>query len=308
MPGSAPIALFIFNRPDHLARTLKSLVANPEFDESPVFVFADGPRNASDEAATTAARKLAVDLLGSRAEYRFRTENAGLAASIVAGVSELTAAFGRVIVVEDDLQVAPGFLRFMNEALVRFASAAEVYQVSGYMYWAPQIAARQQAVFLPIISTWGWGTWQRAWSAFDAQATGWEQLRADSNLRRQFNIGGAYDYSAMLVRQMRGAMSSWGVRWYWSVFRRGGLVCYPPYSLVQNIGMDGSGTHGRGMLRNFSATSGVTPAGEIGFPDRALVHSANLAEIRRAIWKQNGGWPGFAVNRLRAVQWALRGA
>jgi hypothetical protein len=308
MSRRAPIALFIYNRPQHLARALRSLANNPEFADSPLYVYADGPRGPGDAAATTAARGVAVDYLGARGEYRFRSGNAGLAESIIAGVSELTAQFGSVIVVEDDLEVAPGFLRFMNEALARYAGSGEVYQVSGYMFDARRIAASQRALFLPIISTWGWGTWRRAWSVFDAQAEGWQQLRTDAQLRRKFNIDGAYDYSGMLERQMRGAMSSWGIRWYWSVFRHRGLACYPPQSLVKNFGMDGSGTHGRGRLRTFASTAGLRSPGTLEFPDRPGVDAAQFAEVRRAIWRQNGGWPGFAVNRLRALQWALRGA
>ena len=306
MSAYAPVALFIFNRPKHLARTLASLAGNRGFDQSPVFVFADGPRSAADEAAAMAARKVARDFLGTRAEYRFRAANAGLSASIIAGVTELAERFGRVIVVEDDLQLAPGFLAFMNEALLRFADCADVYQVSGYMYAAPHLAAGGRAVFLPIISTWGWGTWRRAWKTFDDRAAGWEQLRSDRPLRQRFNFEGSYDYSAMLERQMRGAVDSWGIRWYWSVFQRGGVVCYPPQSLVKNLGMDGSGTHGRGILRKFSTLVPLPPAGEISFPAQPVVNDAEVAEVRRAIWQHNGGWLGYAANRLRALQWAVR--
>src|SRR5262249_367016 len=112
MSRRAPIALFIYNRPQHLARALRALENNPAFADSPLYGYADGPRAPGDEAATTEARGVAVDILGARAEYRFRPGNAGLAESIIAGVSELTAQFGSVIVVEDDLEVAPGFLHF----------------------------------------------------------------------------------------------------------------------------------------------------------------------------------------------------
>jgi hypothetical protein len=38
--------------------------------------------------------------------------------------------------------------------------------------------------------------------------------------------------------------SSWAIKWYYSVFIRNGLGVFPTRSLVQNIGFDGSGTHG----------------------------------------------------------------
>src|SRR5690606_25831864 len=40
-----------------------------------------------------------------------------------------------------------------------------------------------------------------------------------------------------------GKINSWAIRWYLSIFNKGGLVLYPKYSMIQNIGTDGSGTH-----------------------------------------------------------------
>jgi hypothetical protein len=173
------------------------------------------------------------------------------------------------------------------------------------MFAAPTLAAKNRALFLPIISTWGWGTWQRAWKAFDPRATGWEQLSSDRRLRRQFNFGGIYDYSVMLERQMRGAIDSWGIRWYWSVFRHNGLCCYPPQSFVCNTGMDGSGTHGRGTLRGFSKDAQMRVPGEIIFPAAPITSEDDLNAVRQAIWVQNGGWLGHGVDRLRALRWAI---
>jgi hypothetical protein len=47
----------------------------------------------------------------------------------------------------------------------------------------------------------------------------------------------------MLKKHATGKMDVWGVRWYASMFLEGGLCVYPTESLVQNIGMDGSGMH-----------------------------------------------------------------
>jgi hypothetical protein len=301
----APIALFIFNRPRHLARTLATLQANPLFGDSPVTVFADGPRGRADESETQAARLVARDVLGSRAQYRMRDTNAGLANSIIEGVSDLVDRFGRVIVVEDDLEVAPGFLSYMNAALDRYADCGYVYQVSGYMFAAPAIAAGRRAVFLPLISTWGWGTWKRAWRAFDSHASGAGTLQNDRKLRRKFNLEGVYDYHSMLLRQRHGTGNSWGILWYWSVFRNNGLTCFPPWTLVRNTGMDGTGTHGRGSLRGFSNGGTHFSDGEILLPQEVTAHVAEIAAVREAIWRQNGGWWGQLVDRVRALRWLI---
>jgi len=61
--------------------------------------------------------------------------------------------------------------------------------------------------------------------------------------RQQFDLDGAYAYTTMLEDRLAGKNDSWGILWWYRVFRAGGLVLYPRYSLVRNDGFDGSGTH-----------------------------------------------------------------
>lgn len=298
---SAPIAVFAYNRPDHLRRTLCALVACDGFADAPVTVFCDGPRAPDQAEAVAAARDVAREILGSGADLRLAASNRGLARSVIGGVTELVNLHGRVIVVEDDFDLAPIFLRYMNDTLDRYAADERVYQVSGHMFDVPAFRGRETAVILPFITTWGWGTWARAWSAFDPQATGWQKVMEDRALRRQFNLGGVYDYAEMLRRQMEGRRDSWGIRWYWSTFRAQGLAVFPPATLVRNTGQDGSGTHGAGKLRHFS-----NGALDLSWPDRVIlsdapagVDAADLAAVRAAIWRQNGGWLGWVADKAK---------
>lgn len=293
-----PIALFAYKRPDHLRRTLESLIRCNGFAESALTVYCDGPKSPADAEAVALARGVAQEVLGSNADLRFAAENKGLARSVIAGVTELVEAHGSVIVVEDDFELSATFLDYMNDALARFADDGRVYQVSGHMFDVPEFANRNDAILLPFTTTWGWGTWSRAWSAFDPSASGWQELATDRRMRRRFNLGGVYDYSSMLKRQMEGRRDSWGVLWYWSVFRARGLSVFPPTTLVQNTGQDGSGTHGSGSLRRFSDDGSRTvPPVRIVMPtDPVAVNDADVAAVLSAIWRQNGGWLGSAVD------------
>ena len=51
------------------------------------------------------------------------------------------------------------------------------------------------------------------------------------------------DYAGMLEQQLEGKIDAWDIRWYWSIFNRKGVSLFPKYSLVKNIGFDGSGIH-----------------------------------------------------------------
>lgn len=278
----APIALFTYRRTDLLGAVLDSLEACAEFADSDVFVFSDGPKNAAAAEDVERVRALIRGRLRPNMTLIEAPENRGLANSIIAGVSRLCDEYGRAIVIEDDLIVSPVLLTWFNAALDRYAEEPRVMQVSGHASSASGPSNREQGVFLPVTTSWGWATWKRAWDAFDPAATGWEALKADQLLRRRFDLGGRHPYSEMLERQMRGEVDSWAIRWYWTVFRSGGLVAFPPQTLVANRGQDGFGTHVsflgrlRGMLRKPQTVSTRMPR----LPDLgAVVHHSNMTSL-----------------------------
>lgn len=300
MKQLAPVVVFAFRRPDHLCKTLVSLMRCEGFDESPVIVYCDGPRDENDVDACMATRELARSMLGEQAEYHFSDVNLGVDRSVIRGVTEVVDRYGRAIVVEDDLELSPVFLTYMNQGLDRYANDESIFQISGYMFNVPELKGNTAALFLPIIVSWGWATWKRAWGQFDPLSSGWESLLADKDLRWRFNLDGIYAYSTMLVRAMTGSSQGpWDVRWYWTVFKAKGLVVFPPDSLVNNIGFDGSGTHGRGLLRKFSKIKRTFPSTDIDLPEVALIDAELYAHVKKALLWQNGGLLGKVVDKLR---------
>lgn len=278
--GWAPIGLFIFKRPEHTRRMILSLLACDGIDRSPVHVFADGPRSSADKAMVEATRGVARELLGDRATFVERDHNVGLANSVIEGVTALCAQYGSVIVVEDDLVLAPSFLQFLNQGLRWYADESRVMQVSGHMFDVPAIAGTHEALLLPMTTSWGWATWSRSWALFDPAATGWQQRFADDAAARRFNLDGAYDHLGMLRRQMRGVGDSWAIRWYYAVFVHGGLVLFPPQTLVANTGFDGSGTHDRLALPARQAQLGS--GGPLARPEE-LAESRHKGQVFGAV-------------------------
>jgi hypothetical protein len=238
----APLAVFVFKRPAHTQRMLKSLAGNPEFAASPLYIYCDGARNEAEAVQVEVIRKLVRDWPHPNKTLIERDRNWGLANSVIAGVTELCERYGRVIVVEDDLIVSPVFLNYLNSALERYADEPKVMQVSAHMF-PVSIQSTYDAVMLPFTTSWGWATWDGAWKHFDPSMSGYEKLKTDSAMRRKFNLDGSYPYFRMLKRQMCGKVDSWAIRWYKSVFFQGGLTLYPCHSLVRNDGYGVSATH-----------------------------------------------------------------
>lgn len=276
----APIAIFAFKRPDHLRSTLTALQANPEFANSPVHVFCDGPRTVAEKADVLAARKVVRAFAPQHAALIEREVNLGLDRSIISGVTELCDKYGRVIVIEDDLEVAPNFLAYMNAALNRYASEPEVMQISGYQF-PVSLPGPGSAIFLPYTTSWGWATWQRAWRHFDLAVPNLTMLRDNAALRRAFDLDGSYPYIKMLNRSLERPFPNWDIVFYANVFSMHGVVLHPRVSLVRNNGFDGSGT-------NCSASSGPAHQGisqidvsHASFPDQVSVDVESFEAIKK---------------------------
>lgn len=239
---TAPIALFVYNRPDHMRRTVAALQRNALAAQSELFIFSDAPRSAAAKAAVQEVRDYARNISGfSSVSIVERGQNLGLANSIIDGVGQLCERFGRVIVLEDDLVTSPHFLSFMNTALDAYEECEAVVSVHGYVY--PTGHRLPETFFLRGADCWGWATWSRGWSLFRNDAPRLlEELRCDGSYEA-FDFEGTSDYTGMLRNQILGTINSWAICWYASAFLAGKLTLYPGVSLVRNIGNDGSGTH-----------------------------------------------------------------
>jgi len=238
----APILLFVYNRPAHVERCLASLRTNNEAQDSDLYVFSDAARSDADGDAVDAVRHIVRHIEGFRhVHVEERAENWGLARSIIDGVTRLVNEYGRVIVVEDDLVVAPYFLRFMNDALEVYKDEERVGHIQGCDF--TKDPSLPPTFLIKFTGSWGWATWQRAWQLFEPDGTKLLRQLEQRRLTRQFDFNGSYGFTRMLRRQIAGKNNSWAIRWNATLFLRDMLSLNVGRSLVQNEGFDGSGTN-----------------------------------------------------------------
>lgn len=241
----APIVFFVYNRPFHTEKTLDALSKNEYANDTKLIVYADGVRsNATAEEIQRIKDVRAVlnkkNWCGEQKVVE-RPCNLGLAENIIGGVKEVLCNHDRVIVLEDDIETSPGFLRYMNDALEFYRNEPRVMHVSGYMF--PVKGKLPPTFFYNTASCWGWGTWRDRWEAAEWDAKVLCEQVEESGRIADFNIGNTYPFFDHLRKNSTGEMRTWGVRWYANIFLRGGLALHPFPSLTQNIGMDGLGTH-----------------------------------------------------------------
>lgn len=239
----APILLFVYNRPEHVKRTLAALEQNILAKESELFIYSDAARSPQDEASVAEVRKIIRTALPFFKQVNIieRETNWGLARSIIDGVTTQINRYERVIVLEDDLIVAPYFLKFMNDALDTYQHEEKVGHIQACDF--TQDASLPDTFLIKWTGSWGWATWKRAWKYFNPDGKALLEELQRRKLTYTFDFNGKYGYTRMLRRQTEGKNNSWAIRWNASLFLNDILSLNVGKSLVQNEGFDGSGTN-----------------------------------------------------------------
>jgi putative methyltransferase (TIGR04325 family) len=238
----APIILFTYNRLDHTRQTVKALQGNLLASESSLYIYSDYARSENDIDSVLELRKYLNSVDGFKEVTVIeRGENFGLSKSIINGVTQTLDKYENVIVLEDDLVTSKYFLKYMNDALEKYKNSEEVISIHGYVY--PLEDKLPETFFLKGADCWGWATWKRGWNLFEKDGQILYDKLSKGKLLKEFNFNNSYPYSKMLTDQIAGSNNSWAIRWYASAFLANKLTLYPSLSLVQNIGLDNSGTH-----------------------------------------------------------------
>jgi hypothetical protein len=302
MQHLAPIALFVYNRPEHTRRTLKFLKENMLAEESRLFIFSDGPKTVRDHEKVASVRELISNVEGFRSvEIIERDENMGLANSIIEGVAKLVNEYGKVIVLEDDLITSPYALQYFNDALRRYERQEEVMHIGAYMY-PFKSSDLPETFFSRIATSWGWATWKRAWDNFEPDIN---KLIScfDQQKINDFSIEGTMNFWKQMEEFKAGKNNSWAIRWYASIFLKGGLSLNPSQSLVNNIGHDGSGIHS-GVNDIYKVVVRNRPIKE--FPQLIEEHSLAYTTIKNFLRKRKGNLWQRAMRFIRQKMIKLR--
>lgn len=245
--SNAPVAIFVYNRINHLQKMMDSLEENELVTQSDLYIFSDGGKDAKDYESVNYVRQW-IGQYKKKTKFRNvyvteRNYNWGLANSIIDGVSYIFSQHDKVIVLEDDLLVTKYFLMYMNDALAYYEENKRIWSISGYTPPLKKLQNYEKNVYFNYRPySWGWATWKDRWQLVDWQVRNYNKEKYNFNIQRRFMRGGNL-MPSMLRAQMSGKIDSWYVRWAYEASKRNKITVYPVSSLVKNIGLDGSGIH-----------------------------------------------------------------
>lgn len=301
MQNFAPIALFVYNRPEHTRRTIKFLQQNLLAEESRLYIFSDAAKNPNNQSLVAEVREIIHSVEGFKhVEIIERKSNLGLANSIIDGVSRLVKEYGKVIVFEDDLISSMYTLQYFNDALIRYQDEEKVMHIGAYMYPLKE-ENLPETFFYRAATSWGWATWDRAWKNFEPDID-LIISRFDQEKKHRFTIDGTMNFWKQIQEFKSGKNNSWAIRWYASIFLKGGLTLNPSKSLINNIGHDGTGIHS-GMNDIYHVI--INPQPIQSFPEKIEENQLVYHSIKNFLKNRKGSlWQRiirFAKEKLKGI-------
>jgi hypothetical protein len=268
--------------------------------ESNLFIYADGAKDSTLQEAVNEVRNYIRSIQGfKQITLMERSENWGLARNIINGVTTQVNRYGKVIVLEDDLVVAPYFLQFMNDALEVYKNEPRVGHIQACDF--TQDTTLPDTFLIKWTGSWGWATWDRAWKHFNPNGNELLQELEERKLTYVFDFNGKYGFTRMLRRQIEGKNNSWAIRWNASLFLKDILSLNVGRSLVQNEGFDGSGTNcgGGGLYAShlYLQSLPITPISPI----------EENKEARQAFIRYYARTNSFWAKAIRRIKRTLKG-
>jgi hypothetical protein len=263
-----PVVLFLFNRPDLLARVVGVLSrVRPRL----ILAVADGPRpDHPEDAERCDAARAIIDQLDWPCQIvrEFSETNLGCGARIASGLNWAFQEVSEAIVLEDDVLPDPTFFAWCARMLDRYRHEPRVMHVSGRNHLGRWTQTGGGHCLLHRANVWGWATWRRAWQhevpmpgtpddiARVAKGSGIDPLVVDNFLMLQ---------ELATVRNIQ----SWDTAWELRKALAGGLSVVPSVNLVANIGFGPEATHNK-FAGDIGALTPVGPAPSGAEADRCV--------------------------------------
>lgn len=299
----APIVLFVYNRPDHTLKTLQALQRNTLAAQSTLHIFADGPKeNASAELLNkinTVRNIISAEKWCNEVVLHEFPTNKGLYRSIREGVTEILEQYGRVIVMEDDLQTSSAFLTYMNQALNFYADRKSVFSITGYNYPNSKMSIPTDYQYDTYVSlrngSWGWATWIDRWNQIDWDVKSYESIKNTPSIKEALNRMGDDEFE-MLQMQQDGILNIWSIQFTIAHFINHAVAIIPCQSYVDNIGLDGTGENCgiQSSLQHSQLNQNENPKFvDIIYEDKRIINAFYNVNCRKRLplWKR-------AINRL----------
>lgn len=238
-----PVVLIIFNRPNVTRIVFEAIrAARPK----ELFVIADGPRDGKNGELEkcTEARAIVERVDWECAVHLDYSEsNQGCKGRIVSGLNVVFEKVEKAIILEDDCLPDGTFFQFCQELLSEYEDSLEVGCIGG-----SSVSNRDDSdsdyYFSRIPRIWGWATWRRVWSQYDASIDAWPEMKKTGIVEsNSFSAASRKHWSLAFDEVYGQKLDTWDYQLVFSLWAHNQLSITPYSNLVSNLGFGVEATH-----------------------------------------------------------------
>jgi len=154
------------------------------------------------------------------------------------------------IILEDDCLPSDSFFRFCDEMLELHRDNERIYLISGYNKQQIWKNNDYDYFYSHLGGIWGWASWKRAWSKYDAEMSNLEyMIETNMFINLMGNRLGLMRQEQLIEAKKlisMGKIDAWDYQWGYTRHANQALSCVPSRSLIRNIGFGSDATHTTG--------------------------------------------------------------
>lgn len=240
----APIGVSTYKRLNHLKQTMDSLKRNYLADKSELYIFSDGPKE-GDEKEVNEVRKYLKTIDGFYKVHIIERKKNDRVFNNRNRQKVLLEKYGKAIFLEEDIVTAPGFLNYMNEALLFYNNDKKVFSITGYCPPFKSVDSDNSDIYiLNRFNAWGnaitHNNYKKIWSLSQKEMC--EYIGSKKN-RNQIKKYLGEDALGMIKKDAMGEIDAFDIKMMFYQIKNNLFTLYPKKSLTINIGHDGTGLH-----------------------------------------------------------------
>lgn len=267
---SAPVAFFVFNRPNHTAQVFDVIRSvRPEV----LLLVADGPRHTTTGESMLC--KEVLEIIGNvdwpcKVYKNYSKINLGCKKRLSTGLDWVFSLVDRAIILEDDCLPDSSFFDFCTEMLTKYQYEDKIMHISGFNRLSNSFKVDESYLFSRFGSIWGWATWRRAWKYYDVSMSAWEHLKKRKNYEILGKSKEEIEWRVNLFEKVySGEINTWDYQWVFTRILNKGINIIPSVNLVSNIGFGEGSTH----TNDINNKNANLKTGKITFP---LLHTDSI--------------------------------
>lgn len=271
----APVVIATLNRINHLQRCISSLQANTHADKTELYIALDYPPSQKYiEGYKQISAFLEKPIEGFKDVHIIRRDkNYGAIINSVDISKKVLGKYDRIIVLEDDNELAPNFLDFCNKGLELYESDESIIALNASSYvWCGNgmktYDSKEQGIKKRQLIFHGYATWKNRYNIVTEWCESYRILEDGLNLKLLLKLrlkSRCFFYSfienVMCNRNnlpwINGKIYKIDQIWdYYMIMFDKYIIC-PEISLIRDLGCDGSGANFKEAFENIDQVLGV---------------------------------------------------